>query len=50
MSLSKQEFELALLQIEELANLYSKDSAIVRIAQRFNLKRKSCKKNIKLLL
>ena len=48
MSLSKQEFELALLQIEELANLYSKDSAIVRIAQRFNLKRKSCKKNIKL--
>ncbi len=48
MPTSKEEFELSLLQLQELANLYSKDSAVVRLAQRFNLARKKLKKQTKL--
>ena len=47
MPISEQEFDLALLQIQELAELYGKDSTIVRAAQRFNIGRKACKKRIK---
>ena len=48
MPISNQEFDLALLQLEELAALYSKDSAVVRMAQKFNLKRRALKKNWRL--
>lgn len=48
MALSQQDFELALRQMQELAHLYSKDSAVVRLAQQFNQKRKAIKKQTKL--
>lgn len=48
MPLSEQEFELALLQIKELANLYEKKSAAVRLARRLHLKRRAFKQQMKL--
>ena len=50
MPLSKQEFELALLQLDELAALYGKNSQIVRAAQAFNSYRKQLKSQLRLSL
>ncbi len=46
--MSKEQFELALLQLHELAALYGKNSRVVCAAQKFNLQRRKCKKQIKL--
>ena len=48
MAISKEEFELALLQLEQLAALYGKDSALVRGAQKLNTSRKALKNQAKL--
>lgn len=48
MALNKQELELALLQLNELANLYGQNSTVVRAAQKFNKSRKNFKKRTKL--
>lgn len=48
MPISQQEFELALLQLNQLAALYGKDSAVVRGAQKFNLARRAFKNKTRL--
>lgn len=48
MSLKDNQLDLALLQLNELAALYGKNSAVVRAAQAFDRKRRSLKKNAKL--
>lgn len=49
MSLSEQEFELALLQVQELANLSAKKSTAVRIARQIHIKRLAFKQQAKLM-
>lgn len=48
MNLKDNQLDLALLQLNELAALYGKNSAVVRAAQAFDRKRRSLKKNAKL--
>lgn len=50
MPMSENELHLALLQLQELAALYGKDSAVVRAAQNFHLKRRACKKAVRLFV
>ncbi len=48
MAMTEPEFQLALCQLEELANLYSKKSALVRVAQKLHQQRKAWKQKFKL--